>query len=88
MESNREKGIRTGLVGRVKEIYASIKNAVRIQRKVSGWFWTAKGVRQGCPLNRSFFLILVADIEKELKKSRIDRVQKKKEFEFFFTSLC
>lgn len=42
-----EKGIRTGLVEKVKEIYVSTKNVVkgRIQWKVSGWFWTTKEVR-------------------------------------------
>lgn len=46
-----EKGIRTGLVEKVKEIYVSTKNVVKVQWKVSGWLWTTKEVRQGCPVS-------------------------------------
>lgn len=74
-----EKKIRTGLVKRIREIYASTKNAVRVRGKVSGCFWTEKGVRQGCPLSPSLFSILIADAEEELKKGRIGGVQIGKE---------
>lgn len=70
-----EKGIRTGLVERIREIYASTKNAVRVKGKVSGCFWTEKEVRQGCPLSPSLFSILIADVQEEMKKGRIGGVQ-------------
>lgn len=57
-----------------REIYASTKNAVRVKRKVLGSFWAEKGVRQECPLSSGLFSILIADVEKELKKDRTGEV--------------
>jgi len=43
------------------------KNAVRVQRNISNWFWTRKGVRQGCPLSPVLFALVIADVEEEMK---------------------
>lgn len=33
-------------------------------------FWTARGMRQGCPLNLVLFNILILDIEEEIVRDR------------------
>lgn len=44
-----------GILERIKEIYESNKNVVKVNGKVSECFWTEKGVRQGCPLSPILF---------------------------------
>lgn len=46
------------------------KSRVKIGREIEKEFWTGRGVRrrEGCPLNPSFFNILIADLEEELKR--------------------
>lgn len=43
--------------------------------KISESFWTEKGVRQGCPLSPTLFLLLVADLEEEMKKGQVGGLQ-------------
>lgn len=64
MEKRR---IRIEISKRIKEIYESAKNVVKINRRVSECFWTEKGVKQGCPLSPILFLLQIADIEEEVK---------------------
>jgi len=66
-----KRGISIGLINRIKEIYRSTKNAVKVHGGVSDWFWTEKGLRQGCPLSPTLFSLLIADIEEELKKGQV-----------------
>jgi len=63
-----ERGIRRGLTERVKEIYEQTKNAVRIYGNITNWFWTRKGVRQGCPLSPLLIAHVIADVEEKMKK--------------------
>lgn len=49
------RGIRRGILERIKEIYENNKNVVKVNGKVSECFWTEKGVRQGCPLSPILF---------------------------------
>jgi len=50
VEVVREKGIRRGLVERVKEVLRETKNRMRVRGEVGESFWTEKGLRQ-CPLS-------------------------------------
>lgn len=44
------------------------KNRVRVREKTGECFWTARRMRQDCPLNPLLFNILLADLEKEMGK--------------------
>lgn len=57
-----ERGIRKDLRDRVEEMLRETKSRVRIEREVGENFWTAKGVRQGCPLSLILFNLLMADL--------------------------
>jgi len=78
-EAMVRKGVRNGLIERVKEIYVSTKNAVRVHEEKSGWFWTEVGVRQGCPLSSILFTLLIANVEEEMKKGQIGGIRIGKE---------
>lgn len=65
------RGIRTGIVERVKEIYEGTESAVREREENSNWFWTEKGLRQGCPISLLLFALWVADIEEELSRGQV-----------------
>jgi len=78
-EAMVRRGARSGLIERVKEIYVSTKNAVRIHKEKSGWFWTEAGVRQRCPLSPILFTLLIADVEEKMKKGQIGDIRIGKE---------
>lgn len=67
-EVMEKRGIRKGLIERVKEIYESTTGAVRWQDGRSEWFWIEKEVRQRCPLSLLLFSILISDVEEEMRK--------------------
>lgn len=73
------RGIRTGIVERVKEIYEGTESAVRERNENSNWFWTEKGLRQGCPISPLLFALLVADINEELCRGQVEGVTVGKE---------
>lgn len=65
-------------IERIKEIYESTKNVVRINDKISESFWTEKGIRVSCLLSLIFSL-LIANVEEEMKKEQIGGVQVRRE---------
>lgn len=67
-EAMEGRRVRRRLIKTVKEIYENTKNTVRVQDKVSSWFWTGRGMRQSCPLNPILFSILMTDVEEEMKR--------------------
>lgn len=60
--------MRKGLVERVEEILRKTRSRVRVGGKTGAGFWTAKGVRQGCPLSADLFNLVMADLEEEMGK--------------------
>lgn len=64
----RGRGISDGVTERVVELLRETKSRVRVGKEVGGTFWTARGVRQGCPLSPLLFNIMLADVEEELGK--------------------
>jgi len=69
-----ERGIRRGLIERVKEIYEQTKNAVRVHENTTNWFGTRKRVRQGSLLSPLLFALVIADVEEEMKKGQVGEV--------------
>jgi len=70
-EAMEERGIRRGLIERVKEIYEQTKNAIRVHGNITNWFGTRKVIRQGCPLSPLLFALVIADVEEEVKKGQV-----------------
>lgn len=49
-------------------MFRETKSRVRVGEKTGEEFWTARGVRQGCPLSPLLFSVLLADLEEVMKK--------------------
>lgn len=64
----KERWVREGLVERVWEMLRETKSRVRMGREWGDSFWTARRVRQGCPLSPLLFNILIADLEEVMRK--------------------
>jgi len=68
IKAMKGRGIREGLVKRVEQVLRETKCRVRVGEGIGECFWTARGVRQGCPLSPMLFNILLADMEEEMGK--------------------
>jgi len=75
IEALRERGVSEGLVERIEEVLRETKSRVRVGKELEQSFWTARGVRQGCPLSPLLFIILLADLEEEMKKVKWGRIR-------------
>lgn len=56
IEAMRGREVRKGLIVRVREVLLENNSRVRIGKELEERFWTAKGVRQGCPLSPILFI--------------------------------
>lgn len=68
VKTMRERGIRERLIVRIEKMLRETRSRLRIREEVGKNFWTARGVRQECPLSPLLFNLWIADIEKEMGK--------------------
>ena len=64
----KKKGIRESLRLKIAEIFRETKSRVRVVDQVGESFWLARVIRQGCPLSALLFIILISDMEEEMRK--------------------
>lgn len=65
MNTMKEIGIRKELIERVTKVLIETKSTVKVGEEEGNSFWTAKDVRQRCPLNSTLFNLMLADIEEK-----------------------
>lgn len=71
----RERGLSKELMVRVKKLVRETRSRIKIGGKVGESFWTARKVRQRCPLSPLLFNILVANLEEEMGKVKLGEVR-------------
>ena len=67
-ETMEKRGISEDIIKIVKRIYRETRSRARVGGEIGGCFWTAKGVKQGCPLSPHLFNIFLSELEEELGK--------------------
>lgn len=75
LETMRKRGIRKGLIRKVEEMLKEMRSKVRIEERIGEVFWTARGVRQECPISPLLFYTLLADMEDKMKKVRWEGIK-------------
>lgn len=68
MRTMRKMGMREGLIGRCEEVLKKTRSKMKVGVKEGASSWTWKGVRQGCPLSPTLFILLMADLEEEMRR--------------------
>lgn len=53
---------------RMEEIIRETRSRVRVGEEVRESFWTARGVRQNCPLSPLLLNLLLADLEEKMER--------------------
>lgn len=69
-KSLEKKRVDGELIERLKEVYEKTACKVRVGKEMGEVFWTAKGVRQGCPLSANLFTLLLADLDERMEGRR------------------
>lgn len=67
-EAMEKKGISEGMIKKIKRIYKETRSRVRVGSELGECFWTARGVKQECPLSLYLFNIFLSDLKDELRK--------------------
>lgn len=79
IKTMKERGIREELTVKVEKLAGERRSRVRMGEVMGDSFWTARGIRQRCPLSLMLFNLLVADLEEEMGKVRWGGVKLQKE---------
>ena len=64
------RGVNREIIERIKEIFKETEIFVRIGETLTESFWTAEGVRQGCPLSPTLFTIYISEMEEAFRKGQ------------------
>lgn len=56
------------LIEKIKETYGKINCRVKVGERMSEYFWTKRGVRQGFLLSPTLFNLYIADLAEEIGK--------------------
>lgn len=75
LETMKERGIREKLRTRITEVLRETRSRVRVGEEIGEGFWTARRVRQGCPLSPFLFNMLMVNLEEAMGKGKIKEIK-------------